>query len=255
MRLPCLVLLSVIAAFFPATSATAQPPRAPAPRPYRPVAVILPTALDDASFEAFRKDFAGVAKNRVYAELERLVTTQGFFWDRDFGNGFDRRKPAVDNLAAALRLERHMGDGWIALARFAAEPALAPLTSRYDVICGPAQPGYDAVEFDRLLDATRTDGTDWLYPRTDKVAVRAAPQPNAAVIDTLGLHFVWMLGHAGKDNEREALRNVWVRVATPAGKTGFVAPDALTSLYVERLCYSKDTTGRWHIAGYIGGGD
>ncbi len=255
MRLPCLVLLSAIAAFFAAAPADAQPSRAPAPRPYRPVAVTLPAALDDASFEAFRKEFAAVAKGRVYAELERLVTTQGFFWDRDFGSGFDRRKPAVDNLAAALRLERNAGDGWTALARFAAEPALTPLTSRYGIICGPARPGYDAVELDRLLDMTRTDGTDWLYPRADKVAVRSAPQPNAAVVDTLGLHFVWMLDHVGKDKERDAFRNVWVRVATPAGKIGFVAPDALTSLYAERLCYGKDTIGRWHIAGFIGGGD
>ena len=39
------------------------------------------------------------------------------------------------------------------------------------------------------------------------------------------------------------------------GKQGFVAPGTLLSPYAERLCYARDITGRWRIAGFVGGGD
>ena len=249
-----LVLISTMVALLTA-SAQQRTPSVAVPKPYRPVAVTLPAPSDDASFETFRKELAAVAKGRVYAELERIVTAQGFFWDRDFGSGFDARKPAVDNLATALRLEHRDGAGWRALAIFAAEPAAAPLPARLGIVCGPGRPDYDSPDFERLMDTTRTDGTDWTYPRADQTPVRAAPRIDAAVVDTLGMHFVRMLGHAGKDNEPDPLRTVWIRVAPPSGKTGFVAPDSLTSLYVERLCYGKDERGRWRIAGFVGGGD
>ena len=77
-----------------APSASLRPPPTSTPRPYQPLAVKLPPVLDDQSFETFRNEIAVVAKGRVYAELERLVTIQGFFWDRDFQGGFDRQASA-----------------------------------------------------------------------------------------------------------------------------------------------------------------
>ena len=98
------------------------------------------------------------------------MLTQGFFWDRDFGRRFDPRKPAVDNLAAAIALEQGDGVGWDALAKFAAEAAVEPLDSRPGVICAPAAPAYDGVAFAKLLDNTYTSGIDWAYPRADEHA-------------------------------------------------------------------------------------
>src|SRR4051812_29318897 len=94
-------LLAFLLAIPIACAAWAQTPPRPA-RPYAPVAIALPAPLDDASFVAFRATLAAAAKSRVYAELVPLVTAQGFFWGRDFGQRFDPRKPAVDNLAAAV---------------------------------------------------------------------------------------------------------------------------------------------------------
>ena len=255
MQLFSLVLTFAVAAALSAAPARAQPAKPSAPEPYKAVAVTLPADSDDASLAAFRQELAAVAKGRVYSSLARLVASSGFFWDRDFGGTYDRRKPAVDNLATALRLEHNNGAGWSTLGAIAAERSAARLPGRPGVVCAPGKPDFDAFEFDRLLDATRTDGTDWTYPRADRAPVRGEPQQRSAVVATLGLHFVRMLGHTGKDNEPDALGTVWVQVATPAGKTGFVAPGTLTSLYVERLCYGKDPLGRWGIAGYVGAGD
>jgi hypothetical protein len=180
---------------------------------------------------------------------------QGFFWDRDFGHQFDPRRPAVDNLAAAIALERDNGSGWQRLAEFAADAAIEPLESRPGVACAPARPLYDGVAYSRLLKASYTSAIDWAYPRADETLVRTAPRTNAATAGTLGLEFVRLLGFEGPDSEPAPGRNLWARVALSDGKTGFVAPGGLRSLTAERLCYIKDLVLGWRIAGYIGGGN
>ncbi len=150
-----------------AIPAEAQTPPRP-PKPYAPVAITRPAVSDDASFVAFRAGLAAKAKARIYAELAPLVLAQGFFWGRDFGHAFDPRKPAVDNLAAAIALEQGNGAGWDTLAAFAAEATVEPLDSRPGIVCAPARPGYDGVAFSRLLDTTYTTGIDWAYPRAMK---------------------------------------------------------------------------------------
>ena len=77
-----------------------------------------------------------------------------------------------------------------------------------------------------------------------------------AAVGRLGAHFVRLLGveRAGAD---EALpeRNFWARVVLPSGRVGYVAPQSLLSVGSARLCYGKDTLGRWRIAGFIAGVD
>jgi hypothetical protein len=250
------VLASAVAAGIAVAPSSAQAPRgkAAAVKPYKPVPVKLPPAPDDPKFETFRKELAAAAKSRVYAKLSALVESKNFFWDRDFGNTFDRRKPAVDNLSNALRLEHENGAGWTLLADFAADVSASPLDSRPGVICTPGEPAFDGIDLDKLVDVTRTDGSDWAYTRAPDIPVRAAPRANAAMVEKLGLHFVRLLGFEGPVSDI-ASRAQWAKVATPSGKTGFVAPNALLSPTAERLCYFKDTLGEWRIIGYVGGGD
>ena len=227
--------------------------QSPPPRPYMPVAITRPTASEDASFTAFRTALAAAAKNRVYAELAALVLPQGFFWDRDFANRFDARRPAVDNLALAIGLEQRDGIGWMSLAEFAEQAAAEPLDSRPGVICAPPRPDYNGVAFAKLLDTTYTGAIGWAYPRADSTAVHAAAKPGAAVVGTLGPHFVRLLGFEGADSEPPRTR--WAHVVLPDGKTGYAAPDNLMSLTTERLCYIKDLVAGWRIAGIIEGGN
>ncbi len=236
-----------------ALAAMAQSSRPP--RPYAAVAITRPAVSDDASFTAFRAAVAAAAKSRLYSELSPLVLERGFFWGRDFGQRLDPRKPPVDNLAAAIALEQGNGSGWHALATFAEETAVEPLDSRPGVICAPARPDYDGIAFAKLLDASVTNDIDWAYPRADETAVRAAATPDAAKIGTIGRHFVRLLSFEGAGNEPAPGRTKWARVALPDAKQGFVAPGSLMSLTAERLCYIKDPTVGWRIAGYIAGGN
>jgi hypothetical protein len=123
------------------------------------------------------------------------------------------------------------------------------------VICGPPNPSYNETERDRLIETTKTESHVWTYPRNAGVAVRAAARAGSAVVETLGLHFVHVLGYGATETDIEPERTAWARVATPTGKAGFVPPGTLRSLGAEQLCYVKDVTGRWRIAGYVGRGD
>ena len=193
--------LLLLAAFFclafslalAAGPADAEPPGRP-PKPYQTVAITLPAASTDASFEAFRRTLAAVATDRVYGELARLLEPQTFFWERDFAQAFDARRPAVDNLAAALRLEHAAGTGWRTLATFAAERTLEALASRPGIVCTPAPPHYDGIAFARMLDEAYGADLDWTYPRADGTPVHAAPQADAALVGSIGLHLVRRLG-------------------------------------------------------------
>jgi len=220
--------------------------------PYAPVGIVLPAPPTDPSFTAFRAAIGAAAKARIYADLEALVQPQGFFWDRDFASGYDPKKPSVDNLAAAIELERGDGMGWGKLSTFAEEKTLEALDSRPGVFCAPARPSYDMVDFSRLLNATYTTAADWAYPLVDGAPVRHEPRGNALPIGQLLLQFVRHLG-LQRDGTASS-RNLWAKVALPDGKVGYVEPGHLSSLAVERLCYVKDMVAGWRITGFIGGG-
>jgi len=78
--------------------------------------------------------------------------------------------------------------------------------------------------------------------------VLAKAQPEAAVVDKLGLAFVRVMP------DTVAVSATYVRVITPGGKAGYVSVDAIAPIGNDQLCYVKDAGG-WKIGGYIGGGE
>jgi hypothetical protein len=237
----------------PARPAPAAP-ALPARKPYAVVKVTIPAAPPDPALDALRKELAEIARRKDRAALAQRVAARDFFWERDFRGSFDPGRPSIDNLATALAVENDDGGWWDQLLAFATEPTAGPLPGRPSVICAPAVPQFDEEARNRLVDSTGTDGVDWSYPRTPSLAMRAAPQQNAAVVESLGPHLVHVLGYEDKDGEMEPARTAWLRVAAPSGKAGFVAPNTLVSSYTDRLCYAK-AGATWRIVGYVGGGD
>ena len=65
------------------------PPPAPI-KPYQPVAVTPPPAMNDPSFTAFRNQLGEVAAHKDRAALAKMVVTQNFFWMQDKNS----RRPA-----------------------------------------------------------------------------------------------------------------------------------------------------------------
>jgi hypothetical protein len=253
MRSICLV--SIFASLLFASFALGQnQPRGPQPPPpakagpYKAVSVTPPQAISDAAFEAFRKQMNEAAQRKDRGALAKLVVGQGFFWLRENGDRADKNNSGVDNLAAALGLNNKDGAGWDMLASFADDPTGSSLPERKGTVCAPADPTFDGKAFNELMQATQTDVGDWAYPVTRDVEVRALPQPNAPVIEKLGMVLLRAMPEDGSNIP------TFLRIVTPAGKIGYVLVDSVAPIGNDQICYVKDVSG-WKIGGYIGGGD
>jgi hypothetical protein len=167
----------------------ASPPAAP-PKPYAPVNFTAPKQLGDPSFDAFREQLGAVAKRKDRGGLAKLVVAKEFFWLGEKGDRADKKRAGIDNLSRALNLPAKDGSGWEMLTGYAAEPTAMPLPDRQNTFCAPADPVFDFKQLEALAKATGTSEAEWGYPTHASLEVRAAPQPNAAVIEKIGMHFI-----------------------------------------------------------------
>jgi hypothetical protein len=243
-------LIAAFAAALISTAASAQgnPPKPSPPAPYKPVAITLPKTVDDPAFAAFRKQVGAAAEKKDRAALAQLVVAQGFFWMRENGDGADKKKSGIDNLAAALGLARKDTAGWDMLASYAEDPTGSPLPQQAGAICAPADPGFDAKAFEALVAATKTDEGEWGYPVSEGIDVHSAPRADAPVTGKLTLALVRVAPDASANVPS------YLRIITPAGKAGYVSVDSIAPLGNDQLCYTK-AGGAWKIVGYIGGGE
>ncbi len=242
-------LISACAAVLIVGAAAAQKRAPPAPSPpYKAVTVTLPQPMTDESFDAMRKQLGAAAQRKDRAAMTRLVVAHDFFWQRDNRNAADKRKSGFDILSAALGLDNKEGAGWEILSDYAGDPTASSSPLRGGALCTPAEPAYDRKQLAELLKATDSDVTQWGYPVSAGIDVRALPQANAPVIERLGLQFVRIVPVSASDPAS------YTRIATPAGNTGYVSIDSIAPIGNDRICYVKDG-GDWKIGGYIGGGE
>jgi hypothetical protein len=243
MRQVCFVSIALALLAAVPRSAAAQDPAPPGP--YKSVAVTVPVRQSDASLDAFRKELGDIAKKKDRAALAGKVVTKGFFWQREDSNDADAKKSGIDNLAAALGLDAPDGSGWQALGNYAAEATAATLPEMKGVVCSPATPSFNEDEMEKIAQSTHTEPSDWAYPTTNGVEIRAKPETGAAVVEKLGMVMVRILLDENPGD--------WLKVVTPAGKVGYAPGNALSPVGADQLCYQKDAGG-WKIAGYVGAG-
>jgi len=225
------------------------PPSAPA-KPYQPVAIAAPKPIADPSFDAFRNQLAEIAKRRDRASLAKLMVAKDFFWLGEKGDKANKKSPGIDNLTRALNLAAKDGSGWEALTGYAADPTGMALPDKKDTICAPADPVFEIKQLENLAKETGTNEAEWGYPVQPGVEVRAAAQPNAPVIEKLGMHFIRVMEDDGAEPPPNQMP--MLKVVAPSGKVGFVPADTVSPLGNDQLCYVKDATG-WRIAGFVGG--
>jgi len=240
----------------PAPQAQPQPPGGPqapaapaAIAPYQPLAIKMPTPSTDASFAAFRKQLADVAKRKDRNALAKLVVSQGFFWESESGDKADKKKPAVANLEQALGgFSGANAQGWDVLAQAAEDPTIEPLPDHAGVMCGPAGPEIEGQAFEALVKQTGTEPGDWAFPVAPDLEVRSAGEPNAPVVEKLGQHLIRVLADPPPADAPQ-MAPTFIRIVTPSGKTGFVAIEAISPIGFDQLCYLK-AGGGWKIAGF-----
>jgi hypothetical protein len=230
------------------TPPPAQAPSQPLLGPYKPVPITLPAALNDPSYDAFRKQLGEIAQKKDRAALARIIAAN-FFWVPEDTDLADKAKPAIDNFARALNLDGKDAPGWDALAAYAVETTVMADPQRPGVFCAPAEPAFDDKAADELASTTQTDAADWAFPLRDGIDVRSAPRQDAAVVDKLGLYLVRVLAD---DSPANAVLATYLKVLTPAGKVGYAPVDVLLPIGGEQLCYLKDAD-TWKVAGFLGG--
>jgi hypothetical protein len=235
-----------LAALAVAGAAEAQPKW----KSYSLVAVTIPGEPDDPSLTIFRANLSEIARRKDSDALQKLVA-RNFFWERDFGGGFDKKKSPFINFATALSLAEANDDGWRTLAALADQMS-GPHTKRKGVFCGPPEPKYNEKAFEKLLKDTDSDVFDWSYPAHAHVILREKGESGSPEIAKLTSHYAFTdLSARGQTFD---YTKDWTQVITHEGKRGFVAPGELYTPLDPRLCYVK-RNGNWQIAGYIGGGD
>jgi hypothetical protein len=245
----------------PAGGQRANPPppqvaKPPAPAPYKAIAITLPEPLKDSAFEAFRKELGRIAQRKDRNALARMIAGKGFFWERESGNGADPKKSGIANFAAAIGLDipDDPDTGWDTIMIYAEDATVFGLSDRPGVVCGPAEPGFNEDEFQKLLESTRTDVSDWIYPISPNIDLRAAPRADAAAEGKVGLTFVRVLAFDASPDPSNPAAAEFVRVMLPSGKTGFVKVTDIASLGVSQICYAKEA-GAWKIIGVLGGAE
>jgi hypothetical protein len=227
-----------------------QQPQTPAPsQPYKKVTVSLPAPAADPNLEAFRQQLADVVQRKDRAALGALVVPQGFFWERESGNGADENKLGIDNLAAAIGLDATEGLGWDFLADYAAETTASAVLNQTDIVCSPGNPTFSADEFIDLVKSTDSNVFEWGYPLKDGIEARETTKPDSKVVEKLGLHFIQVVFDIAPTEESESV----IRIVTPSGQLAFIPAEELSPIGIDQLCYIK-LDGGWKIVGYVGEG-
>ncbi len=226
-----------------------QPQQPAPPKPYKKVAVSMSAPINDPSFETFRKQLADIAERKDRKALGALIVSEGFFWERESGNGADEKKSGVDNFATAIGLDAADEFGWEFLADYAAEPTAAPVGDRQNMICAPAQPDFSEDEFIDVVQATETNPIEWGYPTRDGIEARETAKPDSKLVEKLGMHLIRVVFDDVAPDSAEPM----LRIVTSSGQLAFIPADALSPLGIDQLCYIKQNGG-WKIIGYVGEG-
>jgi len=225
-----------------------QQQQAAAPKPYKAVTITPPKPYSDPSFEAFRKQLNAAAEKKDRKALADMVS-KSFFWMGEKGDKADKKKPGIDNFAKAVSLDAKDGSGWDMVIGFASDPTASPYPEKKDTICAPSEPTFDDKEFEALVKATGTEDSDWGFLAQPNVEMRSAAQPNSAVVEKLGMHFVRVMEDGGAPPSGD---NPMIKIVAPSGKVGYVPADAVSPLGSDSICYAKEG-GAWKIAGFVGG--
>lgn len=226
---------------------------------YPAVKVEMPAPFaGNAAFDAARKTLADALAKKDLAALSALVapnfvTTVG----GEPGERYDKSKDGLHNFKVAFGFrpfgkdadgDTDLGPQWELLADFAAERSFAQGRDA-NTMCGPALPVPDAKALERAsaLIEDPEQPAEWIYSMPE-IALTASPGGGAVVGKTAGtaLPVVGTSPPLRPGGPPPA----HLELLLPAGKSGWVAVDAVKPLSADQLCFAKQPSGDWKIAAY-----
>ncbi|WIY52428.1 hypothetical protein O9Z70_13310 [Devosia sp. YIM 151766] len=205
----------------------------------------------------FTSELADIATGRDAQRLEPFLA-RDFFWERDYGGGFEQAALALDNFKAALSLDAtktsrsFVAKRWNDLDRLLRENTFMAHPERAGVYCTRADPAFiDPVLAETVARATESQyDIDWIYVR-NRQDVRNIPDAAAPVIAQLENEAAQIAGWTFLQEEDDSF---WYEVALPTGARGYLMDAQVENWLDHRICFDQTEQG-WQIAGYQGGGD
>ena len=125
-----------------------------------------------------------------------------------------------------------------------------PLPDNKDTFCAPADPVFDIKQLENLAKETGTNEAEWGYPVQPGVEVRAATQPNAPVIEKLGMHFVRVMEDDGPEPAAQPDADAQGGRAVGQGR---LRPGRRRQPARQRPALLRKDASGWKIAGFVGG--
>ena len=212
--------------------------------PRIPVKLESPASTDIALYRARDELLSIVLRTDRVALNKRVGRT--FFWDRDHGGMFDKKRSPVRNLAAATN--------WKSLRTMLSAEQAAPRRVGSADYCLPARVRpQDERQLERVAEKLNTDPFfEWGVVASQNKPARTNASEEAAEIDLLSQEMVRVTDWAFDSPEGQQR---WVQVITPSGVKGYLDGRWITTLSPEQLCLRRHKSGEWLISGFVGGGD
>ncbi len=202
-----------------------QQPPAPPPQAAREA---LPSGCHHAAEAARRSelrrlpqaDSARSPSARIAPALAKMIVAKDFFWLGEKGDRADKKRPGIDNLTRAMDLAAKDGSGWEALDRLCRRSDRHAVAGQEGHVLRAGRSGVRDQAAREPRQGNRHQRAEWGYPVQPGVEVRAAMQPNAPVIEKLGMHFVRVMEDDGPEPPPNQMP--MLKVVAPSGKVGYV---------------------------------
>jgi hypothetical protein len=204
---------------------------------------------DDGSFQRFKRRLAQIATRRDAAALYRLLSPKFFEVGCCEDGPNYKGLPAIASFKAMVAQEPN--SQWPLLGQ-ALQVGVVKTKRTYDgysspnglLFCGPATASGALSGCDFGPD--QSAGDDMAYVIGTSVPLHAEPHHSARIIASLSWDMVQALSD-GWDR--------WTKVRLGNGTTGYVESRFVHWFLGPTICFRKDSTGPWRIAGIDLGGD
>lgn len=258
-RLTAFMILAALAASSPAfADSDEKADSARTIEPYDRVLLEFRSPPPPGGLDAFLGELAALATERK-AELFEPFIVPGFFWERDYGGGFDSEASVLANFKSALSLDDaqtpspFVADRWNDFDQLLQETSFMVHPERDEVYCSRADPVFaDPSIASAVAKASDTQyEIEWVYIQ-GRQEVRGSPDEATPVIAHLENEAVRVAGWTFLEGENEAF---WYEVSLPNAERGHLMPSQVEHWLEQRICFAEDGAGKWRIAGYQGAGD
>lgn len=210
---------------------------------------------DDASFQRFKRRLAEMATRRDAAALYRLLSPEFFEVGCCEDGPHYKGLPAIAGFKAMVTTDPN--SQWPLLGQ-ALQVGVVKTKRTYDgysspnglLFCGPATASGALSGCDFGPDQSEED--DMAYVIGTSVPLHAEPHHSARIIASLSWDMVQALsdGWGATDDSDH-----WTKVRLGDGTTGYVESVFVHWFLGPTICFRKDSTGPWRIAGIDLGGD